>query len=80
MFPWHTVNYTPEERAEIKRRMLHMHALFDMPTEVSKTETGYAVTRDGKTGFGSTEDEAHLDLWRLEDEERLKMPLVETNR
>jgi len=77
MFPWGTVIYTTEEMAEVKRRLLRMHALWDMPLDVKETENGFVAMRDGKKGFGATRDEALVALWRQEGQERLRMPLIE---
>lgn len=50
MIPWHLTKYSPEEEADIIKRLQRMHDRFDMPMEILESEDGYIVRRDGNTG------------------------------
>ena len=69
MIPWHLTKYSPEEEADIIKRLQRMHDRFDMPMEILESEDGYIVRRDGNTGRGATLMEAKLDLRNKEHQE-----------
>jgi hypothetical protein len=69
MIPWHLTRPTPEEEADIIKRLQRMHDRFDMPMEILETENGYIARRDGNTGRGATLMEAKLDLRSKEHQE-----------
>ncbi len=74
MFPWHLVQYTPEQRAEIARRMTRMQDRLNMPKEIIATATGFIARRDGNVGCGHTEEEAIRDLYNKENMDAVNPP------
>jgi hypothetical protein len=74
LIPWHEIRYTPEQEAEVARRLSRMHARFDMPIDLIATADGFIARRDGKAGCGLTALEAKLDLYDKENKDTVNPP------
>lgn len=74
MIPWHEIRRTPEQEAEVARRLRRMHERFDMPIDMIPTADGFIARRDGNAGCGSTPLEARLDLYDKENKDTVNPP------